>query len=111
MDDLASCLKDSRSEGVFLVYSRKRIVGGVMGKGNSVCLQHQRCWEFAFQYIPAVIVTTWGDAGDQRRVKVHEDHMKMKGIRYSLELLQLDASYRSSAPEHSPFSPRKHIST
>lgn len=57
-----------------------------MGKGNSICLQHQRCWEFAFQYIPPVIVPTWGDAGDQSRVKVHEDHMKMKGIRCNLLL-------------------------
>lgn len=45
-----------------------------------------RCWEFAFQYMPPVIVTTWGDAGVQSRVKMHEDHMKMKGIKCSLVL-------------------------
>lgn len=69
--------------GVFPVYIRKRIGDGVMGKGNSICLQHQRCWEFAFQHIPPVIVTTWGSTGDQSRVKMHEE---IKGIRCSLVL-------------------------
>lgn len=72
--------------GAFLVYIGKTIIDGIMGKSNSMCLQHQRRWEFAFQYIPPVIVTTWGDARDQSRVKMHEDHMKMKGIRCSLVL-------------------------